>query len=227
MNNPAHAGLVLLALGAAHGINPAMGWLFAVARGLQDRSRRAVLAALAPLAIGHAMAIGVAVFIAITLGEMLPLRFVRSIVGVALLSVGISGLVRHRHVRLGGMRVSPRQLVTWSFLMASAHGAGLMVLPFMLRSVRTPSLSASHHHMMSMNTMSLDVPMMTAAFSSFDAIQITAPLMHTLGYLLVTGVLAIVIYEKVGLRILRRAWINLNVFWNVAMIGAGVVAFLG
>jgi hypothetical protein len=226
MNISAHAGLVLLALGGAHGINPAMGWLFAVARGLQDRSRRAVWGALGPLAVGHAMAIGVAVLAATTLGTMLPLRFVRWIVAAALLSVGIAGLVRHRHVRLGGMRVSPRELATWSFLMASAHGAGLMVLPFMLGSARQAPLSMSHHHMMSMNTVSAR-PMMTAGIRGIDAIEVTAPLIHTLGYLLVTALIAIVVYEKVGLRILRRAWINLNVVWNVAMIGAGVLAFLG
>jgi len=224
MNN-AHAGLVLLALGAAHGINPAMGWLFAVARGLHDRSRRAVCAALGPLAIGHAMAIGVAVFLASTLGHLVPLRIVRLVVAVTLVAVGGAGLIRHRHVRLGGMRVSPRELATWSFLMASAHGAGLMVLPFMLDSLQEPSFSMSHHQM-SMNTTSVE-PVMTAGLGGFDAIQIAAPLIHTLGYLLVTAVLAIVIYEKVGLRILRRAWINLNVVWNVAMIGAGVLAFVG
>ena len=123
------------------------------------------------------------------------------------------------------MRVSPRELATWSFLMASAHGAGLMVLPFMLDSLQEPSFSMSHHQM-SMNTTSVE-PVMTAGLGGFDAIQIAAPLIHTLGYLLVTAVLAIVIYEKVGLRILRRAWINLNVVWNVAMIGAGVLAFVG
>ena len=226
MNTPAHAGLVLLALGAAHGINPAMGWLFAVARGLQFRTRRAVWSALAPLAIGHATAIGVAVVAATTLGNMLPLRFVRYIVAVALLSVGIGGLVRHRHVRLAGMRVSHRQVATWSFLMASAHGAGLMVLPFMFASLGGPSPTLSHHHMMSMNNMSAE-PMLTAGMPSIGAIELTAPLIHTLGYLLVTALIAIVVYEKVGLRILRRAWINLNVVWNVAMIGAGVLACLG
>lgn len=227
MSSPAHAGLVLLALGAAHGINPAMGWLFAVARGLQDRSRRSVWWALGPLAIGHAMAIGVAVIAATTLGNMLPLRFVRLLVAGALLAVGIAGLVRHRHVRLGGMRVSRRELATWSFLMASAHGAGLMVLPFMFASFgEQPSPTLSHHHMMSMNNMSA-APMLSAGIRSIDAIEVTAPLIHTLGYLFVTGLIAIVVYEKVGLRILRRAWINLNVVWNAAMIGAGVLAFLG
>ena len=100
-----------------------------------------------------------------------------------------------------------------------------MVLPFMVSPLQEPSLSMSHHQM-SMNITSAE-PMMTAGPGSFDAIQITAPVIHTLGYLLVTAVLAIVIYEKVGLRILRRAWINLNVVWNVAMIGAGILAFLG
>ena len=226
MTNPVHAGLVLAALGAAHGVNPAMGWLFAVARGLQDRSRRMVWKALAPLAIGHAMAIAVAIIAATTLGNMLPLRFVRWIVAVALLSVGIAGLVRHRHVRLRGMRVSARELATWSFLMASAHGAGLMVLPFMFESLRGPSLTMSHHHMMATSDLS-GGPMVTAGVGDIDAIAISAPLIHTVGYLFVTGLIAIVVYEKVGLRILRRAWINLNVVWNFAMIGAAVLAFLG
>jgi hypothetical protein len=171
------------------------------------------------------MAIGVAVLAATTLGTMLPLLFVRWIVAVALLSVGIAGLVRHRHVRLRGMRVSPRELATWSCLMASAHGAGLMVLPFMLGSPgQAPSMS--HHHMMSMSSMSAE-PMLSAGIRGIDAIEVTAPLIHTLGYLFVTGLIAIVVYEKVGLRILRRAWINLNVVWNAAMIGAGLLAFLG
>ena len=101
-----------------------------------------------------------------------------------------------------------------------------MVLPFMFGSLREPSLSVSHHDMMSMNSPSLS-HVMSAGVQRIDAIQLTAPLIHTLGYLLVTALIAIVVYEKVGLRILRRAWINLNVVWNVAMIGAGVLAFLG
>lgn len=215
MQNPAHAGLVLLALGAAHGINPAMGWLFAVARGLQDRSRRAVWAALGPLAVGHAMAIAAAVILAATLGQVVPLRILRWIVGITLLAVGIAGLLGHRHVRLGGMRVSAPELATWSFLMASAHGAGLMVLPFTIGAMGKPS-PMPHHHMI-----------VNAGVSSVSAMGVTAPLIHTAGYLLVTGILAVVVYEKVGLGILRRAWININVFWNVAMIGAAVLAVLG
>ena len=207
--------LSLLALGAVHGINPAMGWLFAVGRGLQQRDRRAVWRALGPLALGHAVAIAVAVLLAITLGQMLPMRWLRWIVAAALLTVGVDGLVHHRHVRLGGMRVNARELATWSFLMASVHGAGLMVLPFMLGAAASrPSAALHRHHAMA------------ASIGVVDPIGLTAALIHTLGYLAVTAALAVVVYEKVGLRILRRAWINVNVLWAAALIVAAVMSIL-
>jgi hypothetical protein len=219
--------LSLLALGAAHGINPAMGWLFAVGRGLQERDRRAVWRALGPLALGHAMAIAVAVLLAITLGQMLPVRWLRWIVAAALLAVGVDGLVRHRHVRLGGMRVSARELATWSFLMASVHGAGLMVLPFMLGAAASPPLAALHHHHAMGLVGGQARSLVAAGIGVVDPIGVTAPLIHTLGYLAVTGVLAVVVYEKVGLRILRRAWINLNVLWAAALIAVALMSIVG
>ena len=207
--------LSLLVLGALHGINPAMGWLFAVGRGLQERDRRAVWRALGPLALGHAVAIAVAVLLALTLGQVLPVRWLRWIVAAALLALGIDGLVHHRHVRLGGMRVNSRELATWSFLMASVHGAGLMVLPFMLRAAASrPSAVLHHHHAVA------------AGIGVVDPIGVTAALIHTLGYLAVTATLAALVYEKVGLRILRRAWINLNVVWALALIVAAGMSIL-
>jgi hypothetical protein len=219
--------LSLLALGAAHGMNPAMGWLFAVGRGLQERDRRAVWRALGPLALGHAMAIAVAVLLAITLGQMLPVRWLRWIVAAALLAVGVDGLVRHRHVRLGGMRVSARELATWSFLMASVHGAGLMVLPFMLGAAASPPLAALHHHHAMGLVGGQARSLVAAGIGVVDPIGVTAPLIHTLGYLAVTGVLAVVVYEKVGLRILRRAWINLNALWAAALIAVALMSIVG
>ena len=210
--------LSLLALGAVHGINPAMGWLFAVGRGLQERDRRAVWRALGPLALGHAVAIAVAVLLAIALGQIVPMRWLRWIVAGALLAVGIDGLVHHRHVRLGGMRVNARELATWSFLMASVHGAGLMVLPFMLGAAGPPSSAALHHHH--------SMGVAAAQIGSVNPIGVTAALVHTLGYLTVTAALAVVVYEKVGLRILRRAWINLNVVWAGALIAAAVLSIV-
>ena len=210
--------LSLLALGAVHGINPAMGWLFAVGRGLQERDRRAVWRALGPLALGHAVAIAVAVLLAMALGQVLPMRWLRWIVAAGLLGVGADGLVHHRHVRLGGMRVNARELATWSFLMASVHGAGLMVLPFMLGAAGSQSSAALHHH----HAMGVAA----AEMGSVNPVGVTAALIHTIGYLAVTAALAVIVYEKVGLRILRRAWINLNVVWAVALVVAAVLSIV-
>jgi hypothetical protein len=202
--------LALFALGAVHGINPAMGWLFAVGIGLHERDRRAVWRALGPLALGHTLAIGVAVLLASTLGMMLPPRLVRWLVAASLIGLGAVRLVRHGHMRWGGMRLSSTELATWSFLMASAHGAGLMVLPIVVGATPPPS----HHHVH------------LAGVSGAAGIEMTAPLIHTLGYLAVTTLLAVVVYEKVGLQILRRAWINLDVIWAGALVVAGVVTLV-
>ena len=218
MSDQALPWLSLLVLGAAHGINPAMGWLFAVARGFQERDRRAVWRALGPLALGHALAIAVAVLIVLMLGQTLPMRWLRWIIAAALLMVGVDGLLRHRHVPLGGMRVNARELATWSFLMASVHGAGLMVLPFVLGAAAPRATVALHHHH--------DTPLLAAGFTSIDPLGITAPLIHTLGYLAMTALVAVIVYEKLGLRILRRAWINLNVLWAAALIASGVMTLL-
>jgi len=217
MSDHSFPWLSLLVLGAAHGINPAMGWLFAVGRGLQRRDRREVWRALGPLAAGHALAIAAAVAAALALGEVLPARWLRWVVAAALVGVGADGLVRHRHISLGGMRVGARELATWSFLVATVHGAGLMVLPFVLGARPTSSAMMHHHH---------GAPVVIASAVSLDPLGITAPLMHTLGYLVVTAAIAVVVYEKVGLRILRRAWINVHVLWAASLIGAGVLTAL-
>ncbi len=212
----------LLLLGAVHGINPAMGWLFAVARGLQERNRMAIFRALLPLAVGHALAIAAAVTLAATVGRVAPLGVLRWMVAGALLVVGVDGLRRHRHVQLKGMRVSARELATWSFLMASAHGAGLMVLPFVLGKGVPPPVGMSHHHAMS--SLASAGGASWASIADVDAMAIVAPLVHTTGYLAVTLVLAMVVYERLGVRVLRRAWINFDLIWGGAMVAAGVFA---
>ena len=222
MRDASFPWLSLLLLGAVHGINPAMGWLFAVAKGLQERNRRALWRALGPLAIGHAFAVGAALAVALTLGRIAPLGVLRAVVAVALLVVGVDGLRRHRHVQLKGMRVSGRELATWSFLMASAHGAGLMVLPFVLGKA-VPEATA-HHHSMSMVPSAHGATW--ASIGDVDAIAIVAPLVHTVGYLVATIALALVVYEKLGVRVLRRAWINFDLIWGGAMVAAAVFAVL-
>jgi hypothetical protein len=216
--------VALLLLGAAHGLNPAMGWLFAVGRGLQKRDRRELWLAFGPLAVGHALAIVVAVSVALMLGRVLPLGWLRWVVVAALLLVGVDGLVRHRHVRLGGMRVGAGELTAWSFLMASAHGAGLMVLPVVLGGA-APPMPASHHQHAAAAASSAQGPL-AASVGGLDPVALSAALVHTAGYLAVTCLIAVVVYEKVGLGILRRAWINVNVVWSGAMIATALLAAL-
>ena len=196
--------LALLGLGALHGINPAMGWLFAVAIGLQQRERRAVWGALAPLALGHALAIVVVMMVAAVLGLVLSGQWLKWLVAVTLIGCGIMHLQRHRHPRFGGMRMSARDLVIWSFLVATAHGAGLMALPLVLNT--------SHAH---------DGHLLTAGVTHVDALGAT--LIHALGYLAMTGAIAAIVYEKLGLRILRRAWINLDLMWVLALVVTGLL----
>src|SRR5262245_53861680 len=224
--------LWLLLLGAVHGVNPGMGWLFAVALGLQERSARAVWRALGPLAVGHALAIAAAILLAGTLGLVMAPGQLKWVVALALFAVGAHRLVRHRHPRWGGMQVGMRDLVVWSLLMASAHGAGLMVLPVLLsgesekletvhaESSQQPAAGhvehcagddAAHAHAM-------NAPSSTGRISG-----VAAALVHTLGYLVVTGFMAVLVYFWAGLRLLRAAWINIDVIWAFALIATALL----
>jgi hypothetical protein len=203
----------LLALGAGHGINPAMGWLFAVALGLQRQSRGAVWGALGPLALGHALAIAAAIAAAGLVGIIVPLEVLKWGTAALLIGLGLYRLVRSRHIAYGGMLVHGRELAIWSFLMASAHGAGLMVLPLVLG--KGPATHAEH---LARATL-LGLP-------GFEWSGIMAALVHTAGYLLVTGLIAVVVYERVGLRFLRTAWVNLDLIWAVALVVTGVATVL-
>ena len=211
---------LMLLLGAYHGVNPGMGWLFAVALGMQQQKASAVARSLVPIAIGHAAAIGGVVLAAALLGSMLPIAAIRYLVAAFLIGLGVHRLVRHRHPRWVRMRVGFRDLVVWSFLMASAHGAGLMVLPVLLGSSTVqaaPSsvvsgISRTHHNHAS------------AATSPLAGLVATA--VHTIGYLVATGVIAWVVYRKFGLALLRTAWFNVDVAWAAALLVTGLVTLM-
>lgn len=209
--------ILVLALGAAHGINPAMGWLFAVSLGLQERRRGAVWGALGPLALGHALAIGVAVAVAAALGLVVSPRVLRMLAAGALLGFGVFHLTRHAHPRWGGMKIGPRDLTIWSFLMASAHGAGLMILPFVLGDPSGASDVGDH---------ASSGHVLAAGIGSAQAAGLAATAVHTAGYLLVTGAIAVLVYEKLGLRLLRRAWINLDAIWAGALVVTAILTLL-
>ena len=217
----------LLLLGAVHGINPGMGWLFAVALGLQERSARAVWRTLAPLALGHAAAVGVAVAVAVALGRVVPARLLQWGVAAALLALGVRQLVRHGHPRWGGMRMGPRDLAIWSFLVASAHGAGLMAVPFVQRATAlggAPTGAAGAHgaHASHAALAASLAPGLQEAHVAW----LVATLLHTVGYLAVTGVVAVVVYERLGLRLLNRAWINIDLLWAVALVATALLTVL-
>ncbi len=204
---------LMLLLGAYHGINPGMGWLFAVALGMQEQRGSAVAKSLAPIALGHALAIGSVVMVAAFLGKALPLLTVRYCVATLLVGLGILGLVRHWHPRWVRMRVGFRDLTAWSFLMASAHGAGLMVLPVLLGSstVEAQAHMAGHSHMSS---------------TASPLAGVLATGIHTLGYLAVTGLVAWAVYRKLGLAMLRKAWFNFELLWGAALVATGLFTLL-
>jgi hypothetical protein len=202
---------VLLGLGAFHGINPGMGWLFAVALGLQERRRGAVLSALLPLGVGHALAVAAEIVVALAAGVVLPLHWLRWLVAGVLITLGVTRLFWHRHPRWASMRVSGGELTLWSFLMASAHGAGLMVVPVFLGMAAMDAGAGHAHHHMAM-----------AAASPASALLATA--LHAAGYLLVTAAVAFLVFEKLGVGMLRKTWFNLDLIWAVSLIGTGLIS---
>jgi len=212
--------LSLAALGAFHGLNPAMGWLFAVSLGLQERRLRAVVAALGPIALGHALAIALAGLAVGALGLVVPQRALLALGGAALLAFAAAKVItRFRHPRWVGMRVSSRQLVLWSFLMASAHGAGLMLVP-VLAGVRGDGVSSAVAHAEHLGHAGHPAPAgHEALFPTLAAVGL-----HSAAMLAVAGVLAVVVYQKLGVEVLRRAWVNLDFIWVGTLIVVGSIA---
>jgi hypothetical protein len=210
--------LTLAGLGAFHGINPAMGWLFAVGLGLQRQSGLAVLQALPPIALGHAGAIALAIAVVVAARLAADAAVLRIAAGACLIAFGGYRLMRgYRHQFRVGMQVGFVDLLLWSFLMATAHGAGLMVLPAL---IELPAGMNSHMGDHAGHAASI------AAYGSTLWIGVLAVTVHTLAMLVVAGAIAGVIYAVVGLAVLRRAWINLDLLWSLALIATGALYLL-
>ncbi|HEX2888461.1 hypothetical protein [Vineibacter terrae] len=201
--------LTLAGLGAFHGLNPAMGWLFAVALGLHRQDRRLVWLSLLPIALGHALSVAAVAMVFVSAGVMVPPRAVRIAAGLALIGWALYHWrygSRHR-VRIG-MRTGMAGLALWSFLMATGHGAGLMLWPVLMPLCfpdGAPAPGAAG-------------PIVTA---------LVGVGVHTLSMLVVTGLIAVTVYAWLGLSILRSAWINLDLVWTVALAAAGGWLLLG
>lgn len=216
--------VALALLGAYHGLNPAMGWLFALALGLQEKRRSAVFGALVPIALGHAAAITLAILVLRFVQTLFPMNILKWGVALILLGLGVYRLFRASHPRGAGMRVGGKDLFVWSFLMASAHGAGLMLLPILMAQ---PMQGMTHSMAAGMPAMSSSLSASSLSTSSLTVTTIgLAVLIHTASMLAVAGILAILFfetYEKVGLRLLRHTWLNFDLVWAIALLVAGCV----
>jgi hypothetical protein len=202
------AWLTLAGLGAYHGVNPAMGWLFAVSRGMQEKSRRAVFRSLVPIAIGHEASIALVALLVILLSTTADPMALRVGAATTLIAFGVFRFAKPRaHFRWTSMRVSERELGVWSFLMSTAHGAGLMVAPVVL------GLEASRHS-------HDDMAMLADGPISITAVGIAV---HVAVMVAVMGAIALVVYERVGLQVLRKAWLNTDHLWAASFILAGLI----
>jgi hypothetical protein len=195
-----------------------MGWLFAVALGLQEQKRAAVLRALPPIVLGHALSIGIIIAAILVARVSLPHRTLKIAAAAILFAFGLYRLVRSRHPNWVGMRVGFGDLTLWSFIMASAHGAGLMLVPFFL----APSDKPNTHHSYSHSSEHM------WGFVNFSgpSLLTASVAVHTLGYLLMTALVAILVYEKLGVGMLRRAWFNIDLVWMVALMVTGAFILL-
>jgi hypothetical protein len=202
---------VLAALGAFHGLNPAMGWLFAVARGMQERSRPVLLWSLPPIAAGHLASVAIVAAVVSATESLVAGNVVAIVGGVVLVGFGLWQLLSARHFRWAGMRLSATQLAGWSFLMSSAHGAGLMLLPVLVTTSVTglPGGHAAH---------------LAAAAPPAAALEgLAAAGVHTVAMVAVMATCALLVYEFVGLSVLRRAWFNMDKLWAAVMVTAGAL----
>ena len=201
--------LVLAGLGAFHGINPAMGWLFAVALGFNRHSRRVVWLSLIPIAVGHAISIAVVVAAVVLFGAVLDRRLLDPAAGIVLLGWTLYyALYGHRHRVRVGMQTGMGGLALWSFMMATGHGAGLMLVPVIIPLC----LSAT--------------PAQGLLAAGSLPIAVAAVAVHTGAMLAVTAAIAGLVYEWLGLAFLRRGWINLDLIWMAALAATGLLLIL-
>lgn len=208
------AWLAVAALGAYHGVNPGMGWLFAVSNGMQSRRSSAVFSALPPIALGHLLAMMVALLPFVVLGWYLQrVGGIRAAAALLLLAFGVYKLLSSRHPRILA-RVGPTHLVAWSFLAATAHGAGLMLVPVVLSMTRDASGTMRGHGALH------------EVMSGGLGLTLLAGMMHALAMVVAAGAIGWVVYRYVGVGFLRRGWINLDLLWGVMLIVVGAVALL-
>jgi hypothetical protein len=215
----AHAGETAQGLGAAgvstvvllgvlHGLNPGMGWLFAVSYGLQERRRSAVVRALVPIGIGHEASVGVMAAAIVLFSSAVSQAVTVAVVGLALMGFGAWLFFRRRHFRWVGMRLSPFQLAWWSFLMSTVTGAGLMLAPVLV---------GGHAH---------TDALLSQALGGELVLALSVALLHAAAMVLTSAAIALAVYGVLGLRALTRVWVNLDKLWALAFVAAGALVWV-
>jgi hypothetical protein len=200
--------LAFAGLGAFHGLNPAMGWLFAVGLGLHRQSRRVVMVSLLPIAVGHALSVAAVAGALVIAGALVPHDVVRVGAGAVLLTwAAYHWRFGHRHRVRFGMQVSLWGLAAWSFLMAAAHGAGLMLWPALMQTCLSSETAG-------------------AGLNSSLASALSGVGIHTLAMVATTAVIAVVVHEWLGVAVLRSAWLNVDLLWVVALGATGALLII-
>ena len=212
--------LTIIAIGLYHGLNPAMGWPLAVANGMAARRGSAVFATVLPLGGGHFAAMAVVLVPFAWLSWYVEWgRAIRIGAGALVVLFGIFKLIERRHPRALA-RIRPTRLAWWSFLMATAHGAGLMLLPFMLGlCVTAPAVADGTGAAERLEL--AHATLMNYLARSNVAVAVSVAAVHTLAMMLAGLGMAWVVYRYLGLRFLRRAWLNLDAVWGASLIIAG------
>jgi hypothetical protein len=210
--------LAVIALGAYHGLNPGMGWPLAVSNGMWARREQAVFATFLPLAGGHFLAMAVVLLpFAVFLAYLDWSQTIRIAAGGTVAAFGAYRLINRRHWRLAA-RLGPRHLTLWSFLTATAHGAGLMLAPIALglcsgASGTAPPAAIEGGH-----------EAMTALMRSGIATSIAVSTVHTIAMVAAGATMAWIVYRWAGLKLLRSAWLNLESVWAASLVVTGLVS---
>jgi hypothetical protein len=203
----------VVASGIYHGVNPGMGWPLAVSAALMDRSRKSLFMALLALAAGHLLAMAAILLPFVAL--LFLAEWQREIqIGAACLviALGVYLIFNRRHPRILA-RVPPTRLALWSFLVAMAHGAGLMLVPIYLGICRTVEIDAGHAAASDLMAGNAGIAMIVAV-------------VHTLAMFLSGGAMAFGVYEWLGLRFLSRSWFNLDVVWALSLVLVGILSLV-
>ena len=203
--------LAVVASGLYHGVNPGMGWPLAVSAGLFERSSRALVAALCPLTVGHLLAMFVVILpFALLVALVEWQQQIQIGAGLLVIGFGIFRFVNRRHPRVLA-RIRPTQLGIWSFAVAIAHGAGLMLIPIYLGLCRAADLDKGHEAA-------------GALINANLAMAVLVSVVHSVAMIAAGGFLAWLVNRYLGLKFVSRSWFNLDATWAFSLVLVGALS---